>query len=77
VWRIGAAVAAHAAAARYDYLLVEYARTKAQLERVVDKRNSRDPTGSADEADDAFVAECEHAISAQNESWMSKLSRDS
>ena len=73
---ISAALAAHVAAARYEFLLVEYTRTAAQLERLRDRRH---PVGEPDQvayADDTFVAECERVISAQNEAWMAKLTSD-
>jgi ABC-type multidrug transport system fused ATPase/permease subunit len=76
VTTIGAALAAHAATARYDYLLVEYTRTMAQLQRLRDRHRTRGPAEQDPEHDDAFIADCEHVISAQNEAWMSRLSRD-
>lgn len=76
VTTVSAALAAHVAAARYEFLLVEYSRTAAQLERLRDGRRSlADPDQAAD-ADDTFVAECERVISAQNEAWMAKLTSD-
>jgi hypothetical protein len=71
---VSAALAAHVAAARYEFLLVEYARTAAQLERLRDGRHPPADPGQAAHADDKFVAECERIISAQNEAWMAKLS---
>jgi SMODS and SLOG-associating 2TM effector domain 1/Protein of unknown function (DUF4231) len=71
-----AALAAHVAAARYEFLLVEYARTAAQLERLRDGRHPATDPEQAAHADDEFVAECERIISAQNEAWMAKLSSD-
>ena len=76
VTTISGALAAHVAAARYEFLLVEYARTAAQLERLCDGRQTAADRGQAAHADDRFVAECERVISAQNESWMAKLSSD-
>ena len=73
---VSAALAAHVAAARYEFLLVEYARTAAQLERLRDGRQSLADPGQAAHADDGFVAQCERVISAQNEAWMAKLSSD-
>jgi SMODS and SLOG-associating 2TM effector domain 1/Protein of unknown function (DUF4231) len=73
---ISAALAAHVAAARYEFLLVEYTRTAAQLQRLRDRRH---PVGEPEQvasADDTFVAECERVISAQNEAWMAKLTSD-
>jgi SMODS and SLOG-associating 2TM effector domain 1/Protein of unknown function (DUF4231) len=73
---VSAALVAHMAAARYDFLLVEYARTAAQLERLRDGRHPPTDRDQAAHADDEFVAECERIISAQNEAWMAKLSSD-
>jgi SMODS and SLOG-associating 2TM effector domain 1/Protein of unknown function (DUF4231) len=72
---VTAALTAHAAAARYEYLLVEYLRTAAELERL---RSRRQPSagrgGSGEESiEDEFVEACEHVISVQNEGWMAKL----
>jgi SMODS and SLOG-associating 2TM effector domain 1/Protein of unknown function (DUF4231) len=68
VTTVTAAVAAHAAAERYEYLLIEYLRTAAGLERLRDRRLR--PGGPSDEE---FVTACEHVISVQNEGWMAKL----
>jgi hypothetical protein len=67
VTTIAAAITAHAAAQRHEYLTVEYFRTAAALKRAV--REQQD--GSLSDAD--FVAECERVISAQNADWMAKL----
>jgi hypothetical protein len=74
---VAAALTAHAAAARYEYLLIEYSRTAAQLERL---RSQRRPQADADaqaRADDAFVTACEQVISIQNQGWMAKLGTES
>jgi SMODS and SLOG-associating 2TM effector domain 1/Protein of unknown function (DUF4231) len=76
VTTVSAALVAHAAAAQYEFMLVEYGRTAAQLERIRDRRPPVTDPDQAAEADDRFVAECERIISAQNESWMAKLSKD-
>ncbi|HTZ29727.1 MAG TPA: DUF4231 domain-containing protein [Streptosporangiaceae bacterium] len=66
---VGTAVAAYAAASRYEYQLVEYLRTAAQLERL----RTGWTTGSHDTAAaDAFVLGSEQVISVQNEAWMAK-----
>jgi SMODS and SLOG-associating 2TM effector domain 1/Protein of unknown function (DUF4231) len=66
---LGTAVAAYAAASRYEYQLVEYLRTAAQLERL----RTRWTSGSHDTAAaDAFVLDSEQVISVQNEAWMAK-----
>jgi SMODS and SLOG-associating 2TM effector domain 1/Protein of unknown function (DUF4231) len=68
VTTLTAAVVAHAAAERYEYLWVEYLRTAVELERLRDRR------ARGREADDeAFIKACEHVISVQNEGWMTKL----
>lgn len=71
VTTVTAAVAAHAAAERYEYLLIEYLRTAAGLERLRDRRGR--PGGPSDEE---FVTACEHVISVQNEGWMAKLTSE-
>jgi hypothetical protein len=58
-----------------SFLIVEYVRTAAWLERL---RDGRLPVASLDQAmygDDRFVAEYEPVISAQNESWMTRVGR--
>ncbi|MFC5754381.1 DUF4231 domain-containing protein [Actinomadura rugatobispora] len=73
---LAAAVSTHAAASKYEYQELEYARTAGQLARLL-ARHERDAahTGSA-EGGDAFAAECELVISAQNEAWMARLPGD-
>jgi hypothetical protein len=68
---LAAAVGTHAAAAKYEYRQLEYTRTAEQLTRLLARRERNAPS-TAD--DDAFVAECELVISAQNEAWMAKVS---
>ena len=69
VTTVTAAVAAYAAGSRYEYQLVEYLRTAAQLDHL----RSGWAAGVHDQASgDAFVANCEHVISVQNEAWMAK-----
>lgn len=70
VTTVAAALTAHAAASRYEYQLVEYLRTAAELERLRDRHASS--LGAQDESDDEFVQRCEHVISIQNEAWMAK-----
>jgi hypothetical protein len=72
---VTAALTAHAAAARYEYLLVEYLRTAAELERLRSRRQSSagGSGGRSAEAEDEFVEACERVISVQNEGWMAKL----
>jgi hypothetical protein len=71
VTTVGAAVTAHAAAARYEYLLVEYLRTTEELERMRDRRG---PASKL--TDEQLVRKAEEVISVQNEGWMAKLTSD-
>lgn len=66
---MSAAVTAHAAAERYEFLLVEYLRTATELERLRDRHGSAGGLG-----DEEFIRACERIISVQNEGWMAKLS---
>jgi hypothetical protein len=68
VTTISAAVAAEAAVQRYSALAVEYARTYAELERLL--RDRAEPATA--DADDAFVHDAERVISLQNEAWMAR-----
>ena len=68
VTTVGAAIAAHAAAARYSYLVVEYTRTAEQLRRIRDKIGE-----IASYTDEQRVVQAEKVISIQNEGWMAKL----
>ena len=69
VTTISAAVTAYAAASRYEFQLVEYLRTAAQLDRL---RGGWVTGGHGPAAGDAFVADCEQVVSVQNEAWMAK-----
>ena len=71
VTTIAATVAAHGAAERYEFMLVEYTRTADELERLHDRRGT-----AADLSDEELVRAAEHVISVQNEGWMAKLSGD-
>ena len=68
---VTAALAAHTAAARYDYQLVEFLRTATELSRL--RRDSMAGTASPPELR-ALVERSERVISIQNEGWMAKLS---
>ena len=68
---VGAAITAHAAASRYEYLLIEYLRTADELERLRDRRGSASKL-----TDEALIRKAEEVISVQNEGWMAKLTRD-
>jgi hypothetical protein len=70
---VAAALTAHTAAARYEYLLVEYLRTAAELERLRSRYLSSAGRGGSESIEDEFVEACEHVISVQNEGWMAKL----
>ncbi len=69
---VTAAVAAHSAAALYSYQQLEFARTAAELERLLANRAAADVREPVESADDAFVEACEQVISIQNEAWMAK-----
>jgi hypothetical protein len=71
VTTVSAAMTAHAAASRYEFELIEYLRTAAELERIRGLR-TRSPAGGAGD-DDELVQRSEHVISIQNEAWMAKV----
>jgi SMODS and SLOG-associating 2TM effector domain 1/Protein of unknown function (DUF4231) len=60
---ISAAVAAHAAAGRFEFQQLEYARTANELERLIARRGG---TGG----DEELVERAEQIISVQNDGWM-------
>ncbi|GGP32014.1 DUF4231 domain-containing protein [Streptomyces melanogenes] len=66
---VSVALTAHAIAQRYSYQQLEFMRTAEELERL-SVRWEGVPGGVTPEAAEAFVAECEHVISIQNEAWM-------
>jgi hypothetical protein len=68
---LAAALAAHAAAGRYEYQQIEFARTADELERLLAWRTTTGASG-----DDEFVAACERIISIQNEGWMAALTTE-
>jgi hypothetical protein len=65
----GAALIAHAAGERYEYLLIEYTRTAAELRRLTSQRSAPDGTPLSEAG---LVEECEDVISIQNQAWMAK-----
>lgn len=72
VTTVATAVTAHAAAARYSYQELEFARTAAALERLLARRAiaaAHDPSSN-----DEFADRCEEVIAVQNEAWMAKWS---
>lgn len=68
---LAAALAAHAAAGRYEYQQIEFMRTADELERLLAWQASTGASG-----DDEFVAACERVISIQNEGWMAALTTE-
>lgn len=69
----GGAVTAHAAAAKYAYQEIEFSRTAAELDRLIQQWTD----GGRTEAEAHRLAERgEHVISIQNESWMAKWTAD-
>jgi hypothetical protein len=65
-----AAVTAHAAAERYEFLLIEYSRTAHELTRL--RAHDGAPGSGTPLTDEEFVRRCEDVISAQNDKWMAK-----
>jgi SMODS and SLOG-associating 2TM effector domain 1/Protein of unknown function (DUF4231) len=65
---VSIALTAHSTSQRYAYQHLEFLRTAEELQRLLD-RWMADPA-SMDEGAAAFVAQCEHVISIQNEAWM-------
>ncbi len=66
---VAGAVAAYAAAQRYEFLWIEYSRTASELRRLLDRGTAAD--GRALSGLD-LVRECEQVISVQNQAWMAK-----
>jgi SMODS and SLOG-associating 2TM effector domain 1/Protein of unknown function (DUF4231) len=75
VTTVTAAVSSHVAASRWEYQLVEYLRTAAELEELQESWLSTDVHDEA--AADALVEHCEHVVSIQNDGWMAKWTADS
>ena len=74
VTTLAAALSSHVAASRWEYQLVEYLRTAAELGRL---RDEWSVAGALDEAaEDRFVERCEHVVSIQNDGWMAKWAAD-
>jgi hypothetical protein len=68
VTTVAATVTAHAAAERYEYLLVEYLRTAHALRRL------RERQGTARSlSDEELIRRAEGILSAQNAAWLVKL----
>lgn len=75
VTTIGGAIAAHAAASRYQLQARVYFATARRLQDLLDDLPGRDAPVDA-ERWSAFVTACEEAISAENRGWMAKLDPD-
>jgi hypothetical protein len=70
---VSVSVSAHSTSQRYAYQELEFARTAAELERLLLRWET---TADRTEAfTDTFLAECEAVISIQNESWMIRWTR--
>ncbi|MEU4350839.1 DUF4231 domain-containing protein [Streptomyces sp. NPDC023838] len=67
---VSVALTAHAIAQRYAYQQLEFLRTAEELERLLARWEGAAGGVGTPEAAEAFVAECEHVISIQNEAWM-------
>lgn len=65
---VSIAVSAHTIAQRYAYQHLEFLRTAEQLQHLLDRRGTQ--SAHTDESNSAFVSQCEHVISIQNEAWM-------
>jgi hypothetical protein len=75
VTTVTAAVSSHVAASRWEYQLVEYLRTAAELEELQASWLGTDVHDEA--AADGLVEHCEHVVSIQNDGWMAKWTADS
>jgi hypothetical protein len=75
VTTVTAAVSSHVAASRWEYQLVEYLRTAAELEELQESWLSTDEHDEA--TADALVERCEHVVSIQNDGWMAKWTAES
>ncbi|APE24897.1 MULTISPECIES: DUF4231 domain-containing protein [Streptomyces] len=65
---VSIAVTAHAIAQRYTYQHLEFLRTAEELQQLLDRWTTARPADG--EGTGAFVSQCEHVISIQNEAWM-------
>jgi multisubunit Na+/H+ antiporter MnhG subunit len=78
VTTVTSAILAHAAAARYDFLVVSYLATARRLASLADPFEER--VGESDVGPveiGAFVQDCEAAISVENDGWMAAWSTTS
>lgn len=70
VTTISAALSAHVAADRYDFLVMSYNGTARRLEELIDQWHA--PPMNKPPSWSIFVKSCEDAISVENESWLAK-----
>jgi hypothetical protein len=70
---IGTAVAAHVAAAGYDYQRVEFLRTAERLRQL---RRAAESAGRSETELSAMIVQAEEVISVENQGWMAKLAED-
>jgi hypothetical protein len=70
VTTVTAAVSSHVAASRWEYQLVEYLRTGAELDRLLAEWQAAVLPDEV--AADRLVDRCEQVISTQNDGWMAK-----
>jgi len=70
---VGAGLAAHVAAARYEFQLVEFLRTAERLRQL---RRAADMPGCTDAERAALALRAEDVVSVENEGWMAKLAQD-
>ncbi|SAL51117.1 hypothetical protein AWB70_04156 [Caballeronia cordobensis] len=70
VTTVSAALAAHVAADRYDFVVMSYHATASRLDALIDEWQS--PPKNKRRSWSSFVKSCEDAISVENESWIAK-----
>lgn len=70
---IGAGLAAHVAAARYEFQLVEFLRTAERLRQL---RRAAERPGCTDAERDVLAVRAEDVVSVENQGWMAKLAED-
>jgi len=69
-----AALTAHVAASRYEYLIVEFTSTAQRLEYLRNRWRAA-AAGGLPYPDGDFIRDCEAAISVENQGWMAEWSR--
>ncbi len=71
VTTVSGALLSHREAERYEYLAISYSVTANRLDGLLEKWMSELDAGRLTSAqEDALVAECEEAISVENQAWM-------